>query len=1091
MKKQFLLLLLSTLLPLAGWAQTDLSDGWEIVFDPAGPVTYTGSNQTPAVKLKKGGSYLETGFNVQWSSAEIINAGSYTVTVTADNTNTYDDLAVPTKKFWVLKANAAITTAPVLAADKDYDGEDYTLVTNVAAAAASFGTIEYVESETTPAANAAWSTASPVASAAGAHQVWYRVVGTDNFNGIDPTLIGTVTIEGAIPTFTAPTPKVGLLYTTQAQELIAAGTATGGTMQYSLDGTNWSTSIPTGTNAGDYTVYYKVVGDESHKDIAPANFGVSIAKGTPVITAPAGATDLTFNGQNQNILKTAATATLGATVVYDVAYKAPGAADYDAAVETTEANMSFKNAGDYQITAKVNGNDNLIAVAATGDDIKVVTIAQKAAAAPTAVEGLVYNKEAQNLITAGEAGIVKYSTDGGANWVNVVDDIKGTNAGDYNVLYKVEDANYQAVAATTIPNVKIAKAFLTIVVKDLEKTYDHSTTLPALGTNYEAISQVDDYDLTGMNYAATAKKNAGVYENELGVVVPNAAANNNYEINIVKGKLTINKAKLTVTANQPLSCDMNQNVATYIKNEYSVASTGVLEASNVVWTKTPVLTSNAPTPLVPGDYTLSFTKGTLKSANYEMDTEAGDGGYVIPDGAKLTVTPAAESKVVITVVGHEKTYGEADPDYTQWVAGTDYYVSGLQGGDAIKTIEFSRAEGENVGEYALNAVATVNHPEWYAGDIVYNNAKLTINKKALTATVDEQYFTVGTEATELDQNAWSVEGLAFEDTKAVLGATPLTVVEAAAIDGEGKFVEGIYTIRLTIANDGNYILDNDAYTQTFDEKLYVINAQTLVIDDSKADNSEQIAAADGKHFDVVNVKFASRNGRDLGGERKWGQYDWMTLTLPFDISVAELSQTLGYAIVNVIDASKTVVNATESQFFGKLTMTGGNGKDNVLAANKPFMVKTAGDIGDGFYTFYDKTIVAPASAADLTVDAGEGATFVGTYAPMTVTKADDAKKWFLIGGGYTKWAYITSTSSATWNLMPTEAYIQLPIETQSIVFNFEDVDGGTTAIKSIDVDNLSGKVSAEGWYTLNGMKLQTAPTEKGVYIKDGKKVVIK
>ena len=56
---------------------------------------------------------------------------------------------------------------------------------------------------------------------------------------------------------------------------------------------------------------------------------------------------------------------------------------------------------------------------------------------------------------------------------------------------------------------------MTIVVKDLEKTYNNSTVLPALGTNYEAISQVDDYDLTGMNYAATAKKNAGVYENDL------------------------------------------------------------------------------------------------------------------------------------------------------------------------------------------------------------------------------------------------------------------------------------------------------------------------------------------------------------------------------------------------------------------------------------------------------------------------------------------------------------------------------------------------------------------------------------------------
>ena len=570
---------------------------------------------------------------------------------------------------------------------------------------------------------------------------------------------------------------------------------------------------------------------------------------------------------------------------------------------------------------------------------------------------------------------------------------------------------------------------MTIVVKDREKTYDAGYTLPALGTNnYEVICQVDepDYVLTGMDYAATDKKNAGVYKNELGVVVPNVAANNNYEINIVKGKLTIKKAKLTVTANQPLIYNMTEDVATSIKYAYSVDGVQGGEAVNVVWSTRPVLTSNAPTPLVPGHYPLSFTKGTLKSANYEMNTEAGDGGYVIPDNAELNVTAAAGTKVVITVVGHSKTYGEKDPDYTKWVAGTDYYVSGLAAGDAIKTIEFSRAEGENVGQYALSATATVNHPEWYAGGIVYNNAKLTINQKALTATVDEQYFTVGTEATEFDKNAWSVEGLAFEESKDVLGAT-LKVDELAAVDGEGKFVEGKWTIRLTIANDGNYILD-EAYTQTFAKKLNVINAETLVIDDSKADNSEKIAAANGKHFAEVQVKFAKRNVRELAGDRKWGQYDWMTLTLPFDISVAELSQTLGYAIVNVIDDSKTVVSADQSKFYGKLTMTGGNGKNDVLAANKPFMVKTAGDIGNDSYTFKNKTIVAPASAADLTVDAGQGATFVGTYSPYEVTSADDAKKWFLIGGGYGQWAFIKSTSSATWNLMPTEAYIQLPIK---------------------------------------------------------------
>jgi hypothetical protein len=220
----------------------------------------------------------------------------------------------------------------------------------------------------------------------------------------------------------------------------------------------------------------------------------------------------------------------------------------------------------------------------------------------------------------------------------------------------------------------------------------------------------------------------------------------------------------------------------------------------------------------------------------------------------------------------------------------------------------------------------------------------------------------------------------------------------------------------------------------------------------------------------------------------------MTLTLPFDISVANLSQKLGYAIVNVIDPSRTVISGTSSEFYGKLTMTGGNGKDKVLAANKPFLVKIADNIADrdnGVIDFGTQTIVAPASAEDLTVDAGQGATFVGTYAPYEVPSADEAKKWFMIGGGFGKWAYIGTSSAATWELQSTEAYIQLPTKTQSIIFNFEDVDGSATAIKSVNADDLAGKKIAEGWYTINGVKLQNAPAEKGVYIKDGKKVVIK
>lgn len=48
--------------------------------------------------------------------------------------------------------------------------------------------------------------------------------------------------------------------------LITAGTAVGGTAYYRLSTGEYSTFIPTATEPGTYTVYYKIVGDENHAD---------------------------------------------------------------------------------------------------------------------------------------------------------------------------------------------------------------------------------------------------------------------------------------------------------------------------------------------------------------------------------------------------------------------------------------------------------------------------------------------------------------------------------------------------------------------------------------------------------------------------------------------------------------------------------------------------------------------------------------------------------------------------------------------------------------------------------------------------------
>lgn len=1061
MKKNFLLLLLMTLLPLAGWSQTDLSDGWEIVFDPTGPVTYTGADQTPAVKLKKGENYLTSGFNVEWSSTEIKNAGSYTVTVTADNTNTYDDLATPTKKFWILKANSALTNTPAVIDGFTWDGEEHNLVKT--APNVSLGTVEYSLDQQN------WSFSAPKAKDTGTYSVYYRVQGTDNWNGIASTKIGDVVVNGQDITATAPTVVDELKYTGVAQNLIAAGTVTEGqgTMKYRL-GTSgaWSTTLPQATNAGNYTVQWMVEAAEGYNDIAATNVAVSIAAVAPTVSEATGATGLTYNKNAQALLSAAATASLNAPVKYQIS--TDGGNTWGAA--TAYANVKGTNAGTYKIKAIVEAGGNFLAAA--GDAIDV-TIAQKQAAAPAAIAGLVYNKNAQALITAGEEGIVLYSFNGGA-WTTSIDDIKGTNAGDYNVQYKVEDANYKAVAATAISNVKIAKAYLTVVVKDVEKTYDATVNYPAAisAADYECIATVDDYDVTGIAYKATSKKAAGVYPEEVDVTIP--AANANYEVNIVKGKLTIKKAKLTVTANTGLTCDMNANAATVVKYAYVVTGVQGGEANSVVWTTRPVLTSNAPATLVPGEYTLSFTKGTLKSANYEM-SEAGDGGYVVPAAAKLTVTPADGSKVLITVVGHSKTYGENDPDYTKWVAGTDYYVSGLAAGDAIASISFSREEGEDVGSYALSATATVNHPEWYASAIVYNNSTLTIDAKELVATVGTQYVTVGTTPEALpDADAWSVTGLAFDDTKEDLAGTLSIPAGAFATTGE-------YDITLAI-NNTNYTLKAGSEIG----KLIVIASDVLALDDTQADNFEKIVASNGK---TLNVTMALKRDQDLpaGTTRKWTAGRWNSLILPFDITIPELSAAFGYAIFNVVDEA----NSKEGSVKFKLEM----GIDGAIKANTPILIKTMADYaGAQVINFGSREIVAPAAAKVEKAIGSTGYKFVGTYETVAVDNATPDYHFWI--GSIDAPAHIGASSANTWNVLPFACYIDQTananVPAADMIFTFEDIDGNTTAIRGISSDN-ADKVKAfgEGWYNLNGVKLQGAPTEKGIYIKDGKKVVLK
>ena len=132
----------------------------------------------------------------------------------------------------------------------------------------------------------AWTNPEAKPGAAGDYTASWTFTPAAGYEEYAPAT-GTVTIKvnKATPTFTAPTAQENLTYTGQEQALITAGMTDHGTMLYSLtENGTYSQDIPTGTDAGAYTVWYRVIGDANHNDTAPASVAVRIGKKPLTIT---------------------------------------------------------------------------------------------------------------------------------------------------------------------------------------------------------------------------------------------------------------------------------------------------------------------------------------------------------------------------------------------------------------------------------------------------------------------------------------------------------------------------------------------------------------------------------------------------------------------------------------------------------------------------------------------------------------------------------------------------------------------------------------------------------------------------------------
>ena len=212
------------------------------------------------------------------------SAGTYYVWYKVVGDSNHNDTEPASVPVTIAKASApdadTITDAQKPTAktgsDADYTGSPLALVTAPTALPTNYTGVQYSTD-----GGMTWSDQIPTGTAAGDYtvKVKYTSANYEDLAGEDVA----VTIARVAPTVTAPTAKT-LGCTGEAQELVNAGEATGGTLYYAVTTENtapvdenlYTASIPTATDAGTYYIWYRVVGDANHSDIEPASVKVTI-----------------------------------------------------------------------------------------------------------------------------------------------------------------------------------------------------------------------------------------------------------------------------------------------------------------------------------------------------------------------------------------------------------------------------------------------------------------------------------------------------------------------------------------------------------------------------------------------------------------------------------------------------------------------------------------------------------------------------------------------------------------------------------------------------------------------------------------------
>ena len=610
----------------------------------------------------------------------------------------------------------------------------------------------------------------------------------------------------------------------------------GTTISYQVGNGEWTTEAPSIKNVGEQTVNVKA----ENANYETAEIKVTLKVTPKPVTVTAESTGKTYGADDPELTATVSETLDNDTVSYTLSREKGEAVGKYTITPTGEANQ-----GNYTVTYETgtftirkSGSLTLTAKGYEGE-----------------YDGEAHVASATASVTQGTT--ISYQV-GNGEWTTKAPSIQ--DVGEKTVNVKAENANYET-AETTV-TLKVIPKPVTVTADNKSKTYDEKD--PELTAKVSGT-------LNGNTVSYTLSREKGKNVGDYAITPKGDKEQGNYTVTYVPGKLTISKAG---AAEMNLSATGYEGV--YDGNSHAAsASTKVTEGTTISYqVGNEEWTTKAPSIKDVGEQTVSVK---AENANYET--------------ASITVTLKVTPKAVTVKADNKsKTYGAADPELTATVSGT------LDNDKVRYTL--SRAEGKNVGEYAITPSGDEKQGNY---TVTYVPGKLTISKAG---------------AAGLNLSATGYEGKYDGNSHAASASTEVT--EGTTISyqvGNGEWTTeapsiknvGEQTVSVK-AENANYETASTTVTLRVTPKAVTVTAENKIKTYGEKDPELTATVSGTLNNDTVRYTLSRAEGEDVGtypitpkGDEKQGNYTVNYVPGSFAITAANISDENMFTVSSPAD----------------------------------------------------------------------------------------------------------------------------------------------------------------------------------------------